>query len=187
MPFAGFSTPALTSFLLTRLLPSQSKSYPVDPVGSPPDLSPQIPELPSVTSTFPMLLPGETPPARLLIPGPDFSPRRGASSSPATYRLKIREDFGAAASRCSDQTRWPSAPPRLSGNGSGRASPREPGGSDGGGGAGPTAAQRGRGGRRAVLWAPGLERGRSPAGAEPLNPRRALPGRAGCDGKARRF
>lgn len=79
------------------------------------------------------------------------------------------------------------APPRLSGNGSGRASPREPGGSDGGGGAGPTAAQRGRGGRRAVLWAPGLERGRSPAGAEPLNPRRALPGRAGCDGKARRF
>lgn len=113
MPFAGFSTPALTSFLLTRLLPSQSKSYPVDPVGSPPDLSPQIPELPSVTSTFPMLLPGETPPARLLIPGPDFSPRRGASSSPATYRLKIREDFGAAASRCSDQTRWPSAPPPV--------------------------------------------------------------------------
>lgn len=115
MPFAGFSTPALTSFLLTRLLPSHSKSYPVDPVGSPPDLSPQIPELPSVTSTFPMLLPGETPPARLLIPGPDFSPRRGASSSPATYRLKIREDFGAAASRCSDQTRWPSAPPACPG------------------------------------------------------------------------
>ena len=186
MPFAGFSTPALTSFLLTRLLPSQSKSYPVDPVGSPPDLSPQIPELPSVTSTFPMLLPGETPPARLLIPGPDFSPRRGASSSPATYRLKIREDFGAAASRCSDQTRWPSAPPpvreRL-----GTRLPSRAWWQRRGGGAGPTAAQRGRGGRRAVLWAPGLERGRSPAGAEPLNPRRALPGRAGSDGKARRF
>lgn len=126
-------------FPLDVLAPSHSTTHLGDPLGALPDLSLPTPGPPSLT-TFPVsdLRDGAH---RLLTPGPDSCPPVRLIL-PSTYRLKIGEDFGAAASPRSAQTQRPSAPlpvgerlpPRVR---------RRPGTTGGGAEAGPTTAPRG--------------------------------------------
>lgn len=138
-------------FPLDVLAPSHSTTHLGDPLGALPDLSLPTPGPPSLT-TFPVsdLRDGAH---RLLTPGPDSCPPVRLIL-PSTYRLKIGEDFGAAASPRSAQTQRPSAPlpvgerlpPRV------RRRPGTTGGGGGGGGADDGSEGREAGAGRGLGW-----------------------------------